>query len=323
MTNPSDGKLVLLSISDSIPYFDYCISNADGFFYFYLKNAFGTGELALQALLNDSIRSNEISILGNYVNTEPELKTEYQVLNNDETNFTTSIIDASHYKKLFSGYLSPSLTDSFYIAPVYTYPFYGKPSITEFPEFYIDLPDFNEISRELLRGVQFRERKDEISIRLLNRDINDFFSDEPLKLLDGIPIFDNNILLPLGTKDIKKIDAVYYQRFYGDLVFNGVLAVYTQNKPENWAESVSGVKVFNYKFLQPKTDETVINNNQNEKKNLPDLKNVLYRETENQIELNHPVNFSTSDISGQISIRVIAVTKQNSILYSEKLIDVK
>ena len=127
----------------------------------------------------------------------------------------------------------------------------------------------------------------------------------------------------MGTKDIKKVEAVYHQRFYGDLAFNGVLAIYTQNKPENWAESVSGVKVFNYKLLQPKKDEKVINDNQNEKTNLPYLNQVLYRETDDQIELNHPVNFLTPDISGKISIHVIAVTMQNNILYSEKLIDVK
>ena len=35
---PVKNAIVLLSIPDSIPFFDYCISDEKGMFYFYLRN---------------------------------------------------------------------------------------------------------------------------------------------------------------------------------------------------------------------------------------------------------------------------------------------
>ena len=52
--SPVSGAIVLLSIPDSIPYFDYCISGSDGSFWFYLRNATGTANLVIQARSKES-----------------------------------------------------------------------------------------------------------------------------------------------------------------------------------------------------------------------------------------------------------------------------
>ena len=44
------NAIVLFSIPDSVPFFDYCVTDEKGLFNFYLRNAVGTADLILQAV---------------------------------------------------------------------------------------------------------------------------------------------------------------------------------------------------------------------------------------------------------------------------------
>ena len=223
------------------------------------------------------------------------------------------MLQASYFEKLFNGY--NIIGSEYFLQPMqFEYPFYGQPTETYDPNLFVDLPDFQEISKEILYGVQYRERKNEITIRLLDYGENSTFNQEPLKLLDGIPVFDNNVFKPMGTADIKKIDVVFYERFYGDLSFHGVLSVYTKNRSLSWVDSDPKIAHFKYACLQPaKFTES----------NDPNFNKVLYRNSADTIKIRNNFDFYTSDISGDIEIRLIFIDKNNRITYSNKLIKVE
>ncbi|HBL77796.1 MAG: hypothetical protein A2W90_02190 [Bacteroidetes bacterium GWF2_42_66] len=312
--------IVLLSIPDTIPYFDYCVSDSAGMFSFFLQNATGTGNLVLQAR-SENCGECEIKLFENYIETEELPVTDPKPFTYEQKNFAEAVINASYFEKLFFGYKLPP-TAPFSIPVEFKYPFYGEPTTTVYPELFTDLPNFTEVSRELLHGVQYREKKDETSIWMYNYGSNYMFNEEPLKLLDGIPVFDPHVFSKMGSSDIKKIDEVFYERYFGDIAFQGVLAVYSKNHSLSWIENTPGMQLFSYPCLQTpvsrRFDETPKG-----KSNLPDFRKTYYRNSTDQIKTLNEFSFQTSDIKGNIVIRVIAITRQNQILYTRKILETR
>ncbi len=313
------NAVVVLSIPDSIPFFDYCVSDSLGMFYFYLRNATGTADLVLQALAKNSLPCT-IELFENYVDVEGINSTE-KMLNHEELVFAESAVKASYYTKFFKGYKVES-GKYFTMQRQFKYPFYGEPSKTFNPNLFIDLPDFHEISREILRGVMYRERKKGTTIRLLNNGNGTVFKDEPLKLLDGIPVFDPKVLAPMGTTDIDKVDVVFYKRFFGDLSFDGVLSIYTKNRSLTWVDGNPSTGHFEYPCIQPQKMWN-FSNTMVENTHIPNFNKVLYRLTSGGSNAPKTFSFKTSDLKGNVVVRVILVQKNRRILYRQKIIKVE
>jgi hypothetical protein len=317
--HPVSNAVVILSIPDSIPFFDYCISDSTGIFYFYLRNATGTADLVLQALAKNSMPCT-IELFENHIDTEEIAGTE-KILQQPEITFAESVIKAAYFTRFFKGYKTAPRAQ-FTMQREFKYPFYSEPSRTFFPGQFIDLPDFKEISREILHGVQYRERKNGTTIRLLDNGAGEVFREEPLKLLDGIPVFDPAVFAPLGTNEIDRVDVVFYKRFYGDLSFNGVLSMYTKNRSLTWVDVNPSTGHFEYPCLQPvKTwnfsNKTVGNTH------VPNFNKVLFRHVSDADNVSRTFAFSASDIKGEAVIRVILVQKNHQLISNEKKINVE
>lgn len=311
------GTTVLLSISDTLPYLDYCISDEQGRFFFYIRNAVGTGNLVLQEL-GDKTEDTGIELFQNFVETH-SLSSNEKILTNEQRSYSTNVIKASYFNKFF--YRSQSLAkDTFSIQKDFMYPFYGPPTESFYPELFVDLDNFAEISREILRGVQYRVRKGQASIRMFDYGTQSIFKSEPFKLLDGIPVQDPDFFSNMGTTKIKKVDVVFYKRFFGDLDFNGVLAVYSNNPTLGWVESLPGISLIRYACLQPKRKWNY-SNQTTRYSNMPDFKKVLLRERLENIHSSNSFSFDISNIEGKLLIEVIIVCKDNGIYQSRKLFE--
>ncbi len=315
--SPKPGSTVLLSIPDTLPYFDYCIADEQGRFFFYIRNVIGAGNLVLQEL-TDNQEDTGMELFQNYIET-PGINSEEQVLTNEQRSFSSDIVKASYFDKFF--YHSQSLSsDTFSIRKDFTYPFYGPPTKSFYPKLFIDLDNFTEISREILRGVQYRVRKEQASIRMLDYGTESIFAGEPFKLFDGIPVFDPGFFNDMGTNKIKRVDAVFYKRFFGDLRFDGVLAIYSNNPTLSWIESIPGVSLIHCNYLQPALRWN-FSNKTSRYANIPNFEKVFYRERMEHIQSDNNFSFETSDIKGDILIEVIAVCKGNEIYQSRKVIE--
>ena len=313
---PKAGATVLLSISDTLPYLDYCIADEQGRFVFYLRNAVGTGNLVLQEL-TDNQQDTEIQLFQNYISTS-DLVSDEHILTNEQRTFTTDVIKASYFDKFFNRPRGLTI-DTFSLHKDFEYPFYGQPTKSFYPELFVDLDNFTEISREILRGVQYRTRKDEITIRMLDYGTQTIFNEEPFKLLDGIPVFDPAFFDKMGTNEIKKVDAVFYKRYFGDLTFSGVLAIYSNNPTLGWVERMPGMSLIRYNCLQPELNWNFTSEN-SRYSNIPDFKKVLLRQRLVNIGTHHDFTFDISDIEGDLMVEVMVLTKENKILQSRKVI---
>ncbi|MCG6186048.1 hypothetical protein [Maribellus maritimus] len=316
---PVPNAVVILSIPDSIPYLDYCVSDSFGVFYFYLRNAFGTADIVLQALAKNSMPCT-IDLFEDYIDADRLVVSE-KMLNHEELVFGESVIKASYFTKLFSGYKIES-SRSFAMQRQFRHPFYGEPTKTFYPDLFVDLPDFQDVSREILHGVQYRERKGETTIRLLNLGGDAVFKEEPLKLLDGIPVFDPEVFAPMGTDDIARVDVVYEKKFFGDLSFSGILSIYTKNRSLSWVDVNQSTGHFEYPCLQMQKTWS-FKNHDVDNTHIPNFRRVLYRNKFDSLNGKKELRFVTSDLKGDAIIRVILIQKDQKVLYSQKIIKVE
>jgi hypothetical protein len=156
---------------------------------------------------------------------------------------------------------------------------------------------------------------------MLNIDRGNFFDNEPLRLLNGIPVFKNSFFTSLKSTDISYIDVVQNERVFGDLYFKGVLAVLLNDRSNSWLAQQPNIFQFNIPCLQvardvaygkaPETSATV-----------PDVRqNFLWEVLEQGVTNNF--SFYLSDVKGTVEISVEGVTKGNKVFKSSKTIEVK
>lgn len=237
-----------------------------------------------------------------------------------ETESAVAAIKSDFFNKLFVGtVVAPNL--EFEMPNRFEMPFYGAPTQRVILSDFFDLSDFNEISRELLPGVQFRQRKDFTTIRIVSTTNRAFFNDEPLRLLNGIPIFKNSLLSMLSSTDINYIDIVQSERIFGDIKFNGILSVSLIDKSNSWIAQQPNIFQFKVNCLQPEKNPAYLQSEIPDK-NQPDVRQVYLWNLSKNWERGD-FEFQLSDLKGEVEICVEGVTVDNKKFRTSKIIEVK
>ena len=313
------GAVVILSIADEPPYFDYYYTGPAGDFHFFLKNAKGMARIVLQ-VVSETDEEYFIRPEDNYLALDFESPFEPKVLRTEQSSFAQQAITGTFIHKLFYPATS-SVRPTFEMPARFPKPFYGTPTRRVIPDEYIDLPDFQEISRELLPGFQYRERKGNLTFRMINAPRNVYFSDEPLRLINGVPVFKNSFFSALKSTDIRYIDIVQEERIYGDLRFNGILSVVLNDQSNLWMAQQPGVAQFNVECLQPGSKPGYLSL-KTPPANQPDIRQTYLwqhidpKNTEN-------LQFRLSDLKGKVEIRVEGMTEDGGVFKASKIIEVK
>lgn len=314
---PQANTLVVLSIPGENPYFDYYYSGKKGEFHFYLKNASGIANVVIQAI-SENNSMFKIKLMDNYLSRKNKLELQSKILSTQQNAFIESLLNGKYIHKIFHP-SNPVVTENFDMPARFSVPFYGKPNHHVIPDEFIDLPDFREISRELLSGVQYRLNDGEVSFRLLNLRQGQFFANEPLKLLNGIPIINNNLLARLKSTDIEYIDIVQRERMFGDLIFKGVLSVKLNNNSIAWLAQQPNLFQFKVNCFQQQKIPSY-KNHAPVASNTPDVRQVfLWEEITNP---DHQFEFYLSDFKGKVNIIVEGILKNNKPFQTSKSIEV-
>lgn len=311
--------VVILSIAGDPPYFDYYFTGANGDFHFFLKDAKGLARIVLQVVSGSEeelfIRQEE-----NYLMRENEMEMHPKILKPEQTSFIADAITGNFVHKLF--YPNQVFQPVFFEMPArFSMPFYGTPTRRVIPDEFIDLPDFQEISRELLHGFQYRVKKDVLTFRMINNSKNAYFDDEPLRLINGIPVFKNSLFSGLKSTDIEYIDIVQEERIFGDLRFEGIVSVVLRDKTNLWMAQQPGVAQFNINCLQPEKKPTYLLATET-RVNQPDIRRNFFWQIVNPAGVEN-IQFKLSDMKGKVRISVEGITGDNMVYKSSKIIEVK
>jgi len=314
---PCNNALLFLSIPDSIPYFKFYKTAPDGRFYFQMKRYYGKALTVVQLANQQDNRSMKISLFDpEGVKLEiPQL--EYQDLPADFQKCIEKNRDAATFRKIFGQ--ADIKIQEMPVPVTEQYPFYGLPSETVDPKLFLDLPNFNEIARELLPGVKFRNFGRIPTMQVLNLPMHAYFTENPLVLLDGVPISDLGLIKELGTKEIEKIEIGQYERFFGIVNFKGFMAIHTVKKDFSGIPSSDDfVKI----ALNGIHGQPVLVENAQQKSGEPDFRQLLLWNPSVPAVSAIKLNFKTSDIQGIFKLIVRGKTKDGSIFYNEQLFEV-
>lgn len=315
---PADGIIVLLSLFGEMPYLDYYLTGDNGNFHFFLKNAFGVANIVLQAVSPDN-REFNIRVDKNYLVGE-KMNFHSLQLTPGQSELIANAIDGAYYNKMFGGTFILE-KDTFFMPARFGFPFYGEPDKRVVPADFFELPNFREISRELLHGIQYRVHDDGITIRLLNEKDNIYFASDPLRLINGIPIYKNSLLAPLRSIEIDYIEYVQKERLYGDLNFKGILSVSLKNKSNSWMTRQPNFFRVSVLCFQP-DKQPGYHNPASQVENLPDIRPVNFWQ-KMETGTTRQLEFCLSDLKGNVEISVEGVTGDGTFFKAAKIIEVK
>jgi hypothetical protein len=262
---PVSKEMVLLSIPDTIPQINYAMTNENGEFRFDMDDYYGQQDVIVQTLSKNE--EYTITLYSNFLN--PPVKIPFYISDDIEnSDFVRQAVQRVQLQKAYE-----SENNSIKLKPKYKYPFYGTTSNVVIPDDYIELNDFEEITKEILPLCKIRKEKGNYSLRIYDQ-LNFGVFDSPWILLDGVPIFKVEKLFPLNSQKIKRIETQPQIRCYGDLLIESILSVITYNgKFKDVTLPLNAVRSDFETFYQP--DEYKGNYNVGDM-NTADFKDVLY-----------------------------------------------
>jgi ribosomal protein S24E len=315
---PAANMTVYLTIPDSVPGFQYYKTRSDGRFYFLLDHYYGSVQAIVQCYSN--VPTQRLKIKMDELYAESGSQAEYvkrPVPEPLKANISRNI-DAVTLQKIFE-----QNKFKFLEIPAKShqpYPYYGKPTQTIDPQLFTDLPDFTEVSRELLPGVKFRNYNNEPSLTIWNAPMHNYFEEKPLVLIDGIPIQDLNVIKEMGSADIDRVDVCQSERFYGDLRFAGVVAIYTTKADYSKLSESDQLIRLKLDAIQP---PATLNEQHSSEPNIPDLRQVIYWNPSTTPQTTLPVKCNISSVLGQYKLVVRGRLKDGTLIFTEKQFEVK
>ena len=316
-SQPVAGATVYLTIPDTIPYFQYFKTTPNGEFFFLLNNHYAKIPLVVQCVSNDIGQSLKISLDDKFGFTAEIPRLENIELPEGLASYIDKSSDIALLDKLFE--FQPVQIDLPPADSVGQYPYYGKPTKIVDPDLFYDLEDFNEISKEILPEVKFRNHINP-TIRVLNSPFREYFNEQPLLLLDGIPIRDVNTIADMGSRDIERVDFLLAERFFGDLRFPGVVAIYSKDNDRSNLREDNSLLIEEIQGLQP---AITLHRRMHANAHLPDTRQTLLWEPGLAPAAQIPFSFTTSEIKGTFRVLVSGRKKSGEPIEYEQFFEVK
>jgi hypothetical protein len=156
--------------------------------------------------------------------------------------------------------------------------FYGQPTESYLLDKYTRFKTIEDVLREYVPGVIVRVRKDGFHLMVTDKLNQTVLQDNPLVLLDGVPVLNMNKMMAFNPLKIRKLEVLGGRYFHGSAIYSGIVSFNTyrgdlENFPlDAWAlvqqyEGVQGQR----EFYAPRYDTP-----QARQSRLPDLRNLLY-----------------------------------------------
>ena len=230
---PVPGILVYLSVPGRRVQLKGCLSDSAGLVHFDMKDFLGSNQIVLQT--NTGIDNRyHIEIFSPFSeeftgNSIPS----FYVSENDRddleaANLHSSVENVYHENELQK--LQTLLID--------TLPFYDKPYKTYLLDDYTRFTTMEEVMREYVEEIGVRRKGNQFRFITFNapgfalRDkqpAEAMFEDNPLVLLDGVPVFDINKIIAYDPLKVQKLEVVASRYHWGPITADGI-ASYTTYK---------------------------------------------------------------------------------------------
>lgn len=213
------------------------------------------------------------------------------------------------------------------IAASDTLPFFGQGDNTYYLDDYTRFPVMEEVMREYVPGVLVRKRKDGFYFIVLDNVRKTVFREDPLILLDGVPVFDTDEIMTFDPRKVKRLDVINRRYYLGPLMFHGIVSYVTYNGDLGGFELDPRAISLNYEGLQQHQEfyQPQYESQQQKNSRTPDKRYTLHWDpnVKTASDGTKQIEFYTSDVPGNYEIVVEGITKKGCPGGSTQLISVK
>jgi hypothetical protein len=315
---PVAGVKVYLSIAGKRIQLHGCVSDSAGLVHFEMKDFFGSNQIVMQT------------------NTGKEKLYQFEIFNPYSEKFSGTLLpmfnfEEKNIKDLELGHISVGVQNAYHqnqlqqlSEPVVdSLPFYFKPYKTYYLDNYKRFTTMEEVMREYVAEVNVRRNGSNYRYVTFNAPgvkLSDvqaaqiLFENNPLVLLDGVPVFDINKIIAYDPLKVNKLEVVAERYLLGSVTSDGVLSYTTyKGNLEGFSLDPNDL-VLDYEGLQQqRVFYSPQYSTEDEKlSRLPDFRNLLYWAPELKPNSEGKTSFSffTGDVPGKylVSIQGLATS---------------
>ena len=318
---PADNRLIICSSMGSASLFQVFKTGKDGKFRFALGKDRGYNDLLFRTL--DQEIPLDIEIDNPY--SDKYMQMTIPALHLDE-NRALYIEQLSINKQVREAYRNDERPKPEMQADRTAF-FYGEPSETVNLESFIKLPVMEEIFREIVKTVIVYRKAGEYKLGVIDDATREIIGENPIFLLDGVPMFDHGRILEIDPALIRIIHVVDSKYFIGDLEMDGIIDIRSrQGRFEDFDLPPSTVpyKFQSYVRYGDSPTGNVRNPGETTDRHLPDFRSLLYwnpditTSTEGRAE----ISFDAADVPGHYRIVVEGISGDGHMGISTKEIEI-
>jgi len=189
------------------------------------------------------------------------------------------------------------------------------------PSEFTYLPDFMEISREILPFIKTRLSSGEYKVSVFDPEKQVY--NDLLVFVDGFLIENIGQVISLDSRKIKKIEIVTSQRYLGEILIPGVISITTTNREIdniNWSHPIYSMKLENIMKQEIPASIDVASLQHN----IPDFRQLLYWNPLPPADRNKSYKFETmtSDCTGIFEIVVSCLGTNGKLKEYKKVFEV-
>jgi len=320
--SPANGITAYLSIPGRNTSFFVSKSKSDGSLAFELNKVYGENEVVVQT---DYTRDTTYRI-----EIDNPFSQEYMDVKLPE--FTLServadwLIEKSQQMQVVNAYQKynpskPTITEidssAFYISPDASY------ILDDYTRFIV----MEEVMREYIAGVNVRKNKDGFHFMVIDIEKNIVYEENPLMLLDGVPVFDADEIIALDPLKIQRIQTVNRRFGRGVIDCQGIVNYTTYKGNLTGYTLHPGTLTFRYDGVQiPMLSPEIKYLNANDKNNrIPDYRNTLcWIPCASGMGIKDiPQGIFASDASGDYDVNINALSKDGKVISMKEKLTVR
>jgi hypothetical protein len=313
---PIADVLVYLSVPGRRVQLKGCISDTAGLIHFDMKDFFGSNQIIVQPIAGT----------GKHYHVEIFSPFSEQLTGNDIPAFTLSENDRNYlqarkfHTEIETGYHEKDL-QRLQTPVIDTLPFYAKATKTYLLDNYTRFTTMEEVMREYVDEIDVRRRGEDFRFMSLNmpatelsnlQTVESMFKNNPLVLLDGVPVFDINKIIAFDPLKVQKLEVVASKYYSGPIVADGIVSYTTYKGNLEGYTLDPGDLVLDYDGLQQQRIFYSPDYSTNEKlqSRLPDFREVLYWSPD--VDTNEKgqglFSFFTGDIPGKYFVNIQGIS---------------
>jgi hypothetical protein len=283
-------------------------SNSNGEIQFEVKDFYGTRKIFVQT--NQRVDStSRITILNPFSEQFADWSAGPVTL---PSTIGKQLLDRSVAMQVQDVYFRDKV-NQFVTPHIDSLPFYGPADEVYNLDDYTRFPIMEEVLREYVPGVMVRKKRDGYHFMVVDALNKNVFREDPMILVDGVPVFKPDDVISFDPLKIKRLDVVSREYYEGILSFPGLMSFYTYANDLGTFPIDSRAVSMDYdglqlqrEFYSPRYDTV------NEKEmRLPDPRTLLYWNptvltTKGETK---ELEFYTSDVIGNFTVVVEGISK--------------